>query len=184
MVFWAKTLNGERGISVRDHCLNVGHVAHALLGRLAPAVVPLVPNGAATLAALHDVGKISPGFQAKCDRWIELNNLEKEAARLKMGCETDHAKVSQLAMQQVLGDEDLFSLAVVVGADHGVIKGARITKNKLNGSVGDESWNRARLALADEMVSHFGPLACSAPKRCRTLVDRRPDYGRRLDRIR
>jgi CRISPR-associated endonuclease/helicase Cas3 len=63
--FWAKTLqDGRPGISVRDHCLNVGYVAEALIAALLPAVCALLPKGAATLAALHDVGKITIGFQA------------------------------------------------------------------------------------------------------------------------
>ena len=69
--FLAKTTaDGQPGISVRDHSLNVGCVAEALIGLLPAPVRALVPPGAATLAALHDVGKICPGFQAKSDAWI------------------------------------------------------------------------------------------------------------------
>lgn len=55
---WAKTTeDGRPGISVRDHCLNVGFVAERLLARLLPAVRGLLPvRGVATLAALHDIG--------------------------------------------------------------------------------------------------------------------------------
>ena len=72
--FWAKTVYDARdveipGISVRDHCLNVGCVAGALIGALPHSVRELLPRGAATLAAFHDVGKISPGFQQKCPAW-------------------------------------------------------------------------------------------------------------------
>ncbi len=66
---WAKTTkDGRPGISVRDHCLNVCCVAEALLALLPPHLHKLVPPGAATLAALHDIGKVSPGFQQKCDQ--------------------------------------------------------------------------------------------------------------------
>jgi CRISPR-associated endonuclease/helicase Cas3 len=57
---WAKTTeDGKPGISVRDHCLNVGCVAEALLALLSPQLHKLIPPGAATLAALHDLGKVS-----------------------------------------------------------------------------------------------------------------------------
>jgi hypothetical protein len=58
--FWAKTLpDGRPGISVRDHWLNVGCVAEALIAGLPETVRALLPPGTSTLAALHDVGKIS-----------------------------------------------------------------------------------------------------------------------------
>src|SRR3990172_3053962 len=56
---WAKTLpDGAPGISVRDHCLNVGCVAEALVNLLPKRLQELLPPEAATLAALHDVGKV------------------------------------------------------------------------------------------------------------------------------
>jgi len=65
VTFWAKTTSdGEPGISVRDHCRNVGCVAEALITTLPDRVRELLPPGGATFAALHDVGKICPGFQA------------------------------------------------------------------------------------------------------------------------
>jgi hypothetical protein len=73
---WAKTTtDGRPGISVRDHCLNVGCVAEALLELLPDHLHGLLPPGAATLAALHDVGKVSPGFQSKCEKWLVWHGL-------------------------------------------------------------------------------------------------------------
>ncbi|MFZ4766887.1 MAG: HD domain-containing protein [Roseimicrobium sp.] len=78
--FWAKTLSdGTPGISVRDHCLNVGCVAEVIWSLLPPSVQGLLPDGAVTLVALHDVGKISPGFLRKCLSWqakFERKELE------------------------------------------------------------------------------------------------------------
>ena len=70
--FWAKTYRGKDeqgreadlpGISVLDHCLNVGCVAEALIKALPLSVRDLLPPGAVALAALHDIGKLSAGFQ-------------------------------------------------------------------------------------------------------------------------
>ena len=74
--FWAKTTpEGEPGISVRDHCLNVGCVAEALMAAVPKPVLALLPTGTVMLAALHDVGKITLGFQVKCPRWLEWDGL-------------------------------------------------------------------------------------------------------------
>ena len=69
MQFWGKTIHGQPGISVRDHCLDVGSVARGLVTRLPWAANFSFP-GAVTLASMHDVGKICPGFEAKCEAWI------------------------------------------------------------------------------------------------------------------
>lgn len=165
--FWAKTTEkGLPGISVHDHCLNVGCVAEAIIASLPANVRSLLPCGAATLAALHDVGKICPGFQAKCDAWIHKNGLVQAAisGQWKLGCETDHAKVSQWTLQQVFNsDEDLFGWAMAMGAHHGRIKGQRLTKHNLSGSTGDAEWNESRQTLARELVTRFGTLPAQAP---------------------
>jgi CRISPR-associated endonuclease/helicase Cas3 len=157
LYFWAKTIDGLPGISVLDHCLNVGTVAQALLRR----IHPLVTDGVATMAAAHDVGKISPGFESKSDAWTQMH------AHLGpfIGCETDHAKISQWVVQQLLNqDERLFGWAVAVGAHHGKIKGARITKFTLNGFVGDKNWEQHRMDLSKELIAHFGPLPAFPPR--------------------
>ncbi len=176
MDFWAKTVSDGQGpelpgISVRDHCLNVGCVAEAIIAALPPGVRSLLPgeNGkaAALLAALHDIGKLCPGFQAKCDAWIQNNNFVDAAlsGRWKNGCETDHAKVSQWTLQQLFqGDEDLFRWAMAVGAHHGRIKGERVRRGlELRGSIGDDQWEEARRGLAGELMTRFGALPTTAP---------------------
>lgn len=64
---WAKTdpVTGRPALTVKDHCLIVGAVAEALEISLAPSCRALLPEGAATLAATHDIGKLTPGFQLK-----------------------------------------------------------------------------------------------------------------------
>ncbi|MBI4676080.1 MAG: CRISPR-associated endonuclease Cas3'' [Elusimicrobia bacterium] len=121
---WAKTAsNNQPGISVRDHCLNVGCVAEALLALLPSHLKELLPPGAATLAALHDIGKVSPGFQAKCPAWLVKYNIQPASVA---GCENDHAKISQFTVQGRIADSLRF-WAAVIGAHHGKIKGDRLT---------------------------------------------------------
>src|SRR6185437_15514041 len=73
---WAKTTaDGLPGIGVADHCRNVGYVARALLDAMPRCVRELFPDGAVALAAAHDIGKISPEFQAQCPAWREGREL-------------------------------------------------------------------------------------------------------------
>ena len=78
--FWAKTTPDQQpGMSVDTHMANVGHVARCL-AEIAPDLLHRFQIGAAdagALAALHDLGKISPGFQQKCIAWLEGNHFRE-----------------------------------------------------------------------------------------------------------
>jgi CRISPR-associated endonuclease/helicase Cas3 len=149
---WAKTTeDGQPGINVRDHCLNVGCVAEALLELLPLALRSMLPPGSVTLAALHDVGKVLPGFQRKCEAWLLLFDLMDRA--LKQGWsvrESDHAKVSQFTVQGLLGKSKLRPWAAALGAHHGRIKSEHVSIR--------EPWEQERRRLAEELIAEFGPL--------------------------
>lgn len=131
---WAKTIkDGQPGISVRDHCLNVGCVAEALLALLPAHLKNLLPPGAATLAALHDIGKVSPGFQAKCPAWLAELGLTATAKKENWAIlETHHGKVSALALREHFrvkwGDDRWERVAHCIGAHHGSLFGNLFAK--------------------------------------------------------
>jgi len=106
---WAKTTqDGSPGISVHKHCLNVGCVAEALLSLIPPRLHKIFSPGAVTLAALHDVGKVSPGFQVKSEAWLKRHSLKDRAAKEGWGMRvSDHARISQFTVQELLHSTQL-----------------------------------------------------------------------------
>ncbi len=162
--FWAKTTpDGQPGISVRDHCLNVGCVAEALRDALPPALKKLLPPGAVTLVAVHDVGKISPGFLVKCPAWLAQFNLGAVAAKENWANhQSNHALVSQWTLQRLFRSSKLHGWSAVVGAHHGRPNERTLGLFKVR-AVGLESWEQARLRLVEELKAEFGPLPASPP---------------------
>ena len=166
--FWAKTLDdGSPGISVRDHCLNVGCVAEALLKRMPPRVRAMLPQGAATLAALHDVGKISAGFQSKCSIYLQDAGLSDRAVSEgwldENRVERDHANIAEWYLQGVLKRVDKWAIAV--GAHHGRIYGMLSAFHMQKDITTKRPWEKAgRDALLAEFVARFGALPTVKPQ--------------------
>lgn len=153
--FWAKTsADGLPGISVRDHCINVGTVAEAILSLLPKSVTALLPDGSSTLAALHDVGKITLGFQIKCAHWLLQQGLPKFSEGEQALSVSDHALVSQAFLLPHLGLEGKI-WAVAVGSHHGKPKGKTVKKPL---EAQPEWFEQNRLAVSEELKQVFGPL--------------------------
>ncbi|MES9903412.1 MAG: CRISPR-associated helicase Cas3' [Sedimenticola sp.] len=129
--FWAKTTpDGNPGISIYDHMVNVGYVARCI-AEISPELLERFHLESAlvgALAALHDLGKISPGFQRKCKAWLNENSLTEIEHN---GCwdtamESNHGKVSHAAIQSFLtkqGSDRKTSkyVSAVLGAHHGYL---------------------------------------------------------------
>lgn len=184
--FWAKTTKeGLPGISVFHHTLNVGHVAYFIAEQRQSflAGFKLSTLQVAIMAALHDIGKISQGFQSKCPAWLDQNGLTKISA-LWQHLEGEHAKVSQFTVQNLLLNtgklerESTFYWAVAVGAHHGRLyspsekdglKKAPGMSNDDNGQshalVCDAAWERERQRVAKQLIEHFGELPDTKIKR-------------------
>lgn len=96
----AKTIeNKNPGLSVEAHCTYVGAVAQELMKRLPLNIQNQIPQEAPALIALHDVGKVAPGFQKKI---LSRDELEKHAPGLAQMDDTSftpyHANVSEAAL--------------------------------------------------------------------------------------
>ncbi|XOV70445.1 MAG: CRISPR-associated helicase Cas3' [Verrucomicrobiota bacterium] len=161
--FWAKTTpSGEPGLSVFDHCVNVGFVAEAFLSLLPENVKREFSEGASILAALHDIGKITLGFQMKCAKWRFPVELDESIRRMATASVSDHALVSQVFLQTLLKPSKAHLWAAAVGAHHGRPKG-RNARFEFE-AAGD--WASVhRQAVAAELIQIFGPLPAEAPSK-------------------
>lgn len=167
--FWAKTTSdGRPGISVNDHMLNVGCVARFIADKYPDLLeqYTLTPSLVGALAALHDLGKISPGFQRKCVKWLIENNLDKLAQQWAWDSimESDHGKVSHMSIQKFLlskGFDQYTSMYVsdVLGAHHGRLthpnpRGFRPQKQTSDTASGI-NWDEIRQLTAEQMWNYF-----------------------------
>lgn len=164
--FWAKTIdasgNNVPGISVRDHCLNVGCVAEKMLELVPARVRDIFPTGTVLLTALHDIGKITLGFQTKCDTWLHTAQFDETTRRQILQSVTDHALVSQWWLKPLLKQigKNVDHWAIAVGAHHGKPKGRspRVPFEALEAEA--SQW---RQSVLEDLSSVLGPLPRTPP---------------------
>lgn len=167
--FWAKTTSeGKPSISVLEHMTNVGLVARNLAALLEKQTCSfnLNPSDIGALAALHDLGKISPGFQMKCECWLKENNFYEIAMKnvWDTQMETDHGKISHAAIQEFLNELKIDRttakyVSAILGAHHGRLnlpndRGFRFEKTISENKTGI-NWNFERLETAKAIWNLF-----------------------------
>lgn len=167
--FWAKTLpDNTPGVSVADHMCDVGFVAKALTD-LTPNLLEkfqFSPTIISALAAMHDIGKISPGFQMKSVVWLEENQLSKICQNRDWvsSMESDHGKVSHTVIQSYLtkvGFDRTTSnyVAAAIGAHHGRLNRPNERGYKPDKNIGEThsgiDWDNERLAALSKVWSTF-----------------------------
>jgi CRISPR-associated endonuclease/helicase Cas3 len=163
MEYWAKTIkDGTPGIDVSQHMLRVALVAKLLAEQKSSLFELNVLDSSVIsyLAGLHDIGKISPGFQSKCHIWLEQNDLLEESIRNGWGnLEDDHSKVTQFTVQRLLAEdgfgmshEDAIWWAASIGGHHGRLHnpGDRGLP-EIAGMCNDE-WEKLRRAAAMKLL--------------------------------
>ncbi|MCP5516703.1 MAG: CRISPR-associated helicase Cas3' [Verrucomicrobiales bacterium] len=143
-----------------DHCLNVGCVAEALRELLPASVQAFLPPEALVLAAGHDIGKITVGFQLKCPAWIAAHGLARRAANAGWQfSESNHAAVSQHFFHHALSAGTTRRWAIAVGGHHGRFLG----KGPCPSGTGrwheaEAAWMQSgRQTLFGKLVGRFGP---------------------------
>lgn len=169
---WAKSAEDGPGHSLLAHLLDVGVTARALLQASAGPLVKLV-SGELDLteqeaerllvicAALHDIGKATPVFQAK---WPE--GAPAEAMNVRTD-DVPHGRASGILLRDWLRDQGVprrlaASLANAVAIHHG----HRLPQNFAGAgtydprSIGEEAlpWRRWQKALIEDVTQALGPL--------------------------
>ena len=158
--FPAKTVEIEDekarpGISVRQHGYLAAYVLRDLLNLVRlPDRKVLLPDSLMTLAALHDVGKVTPAFLCRMLGKCDPESVRDWQAWMKEGekmPEVFHAHVSY-AVLKALGAPS--SDATVVAEHHGYILDGHIPLNNAE-VLGGEVWSDRRLSLAKDMLRHL-----------------------------
>jgi len=158
---YAKTApDGTPGTSVYDHCVTVGHVARALAGHLSASLREALQVDVGLTAALHDIGKVSPGFQLKYFR-EQLARILLELTALACGdFEANHARTSEASICRRLGvdhpDDPLTGFAKIAGFHHGRRENAPQTD--IGEVFGGLAWSNERQRLIKALESEFGKL--------------------------
>ncbi len=157
---WAKTDPdaGEPSISVISHCITVGAVAQSLLKSLSDSVRRKIPQGAQTLVAAHDVGKLTPGFQIKAPRWKFFDSIS--SALLRNTLCTNHSLMSQAHLVGRCQTPAAVNWLVSTGGHHGRYPlgfRTKVPKNRrCEGGV--DGFGALRDELMEKLFELFGPL--------------------------
>ncbi len=169
MYFWAKTTKeGKPGISVFEHMINVGRVAYCL-AEFAPELLKrfqLNLKEVGALAALHDIGKISPGFQQKCETWLQEMGIVTIAHNYcwDSEMESDHGKISHAFIQKYFNEigvkrKSAKYLSAILGGHHGRLNPPNDRNFNLFGRICEEQsgidWNNERKNVAKAISNEF-----------------------------
>ncbi|MDM8548190.1 CRISPR-associated helicase Cas3' [Candidatus Venteria ishoeyi] len=153
----AKTFADQQaGRKVTEHCQIVGEIARALLQQMPSGLrKDLFPPGSELIAAIHDVGKISPTFQEKIYRgtkgYIKNSKPELKTANPELEKNWDgHASVSQATAEELnIGKY----IPEIVGQHHGY---APRLSNLANDAVfGGKAWQQQREILIEALKKWF-----------------------------
>jgi CRISPR-associated endonuclease/helicase Cas3 len=144
------------GISILDHCTVVGKVAKEIIGRMPEWLADsLFEPGSELVAAVHDIGKVSPGFQKKIRKACGLSadpGIQEDLDKL---CGF-HGAVSAAALadrHQRFGE--------IVGRHHGSSPLSVVSSD--GECYGGPGWQSEREKLISELESVFGNIWPSDP---------------------
>ncbi len=147
----AKTCDdGSPGTRVLDHCLYTGMVAEQLFTFIPELTKKLFPPFPGLLAAFHDIGKISPGFQGKYFLEILQKHSPAWAETFRnMGTNTAHADVGAAALRAYYKLSYTAPPVLAVAAHHG------FKPQVINRLSDQENWQREREKLIQALEEKF-----------------------------
>jgi CRISPR-associated endonuclease/helicase Cas3 len=142
------------GMTVEEHCKTVGYVCQQFLKMIPKSVAAYIPKGIVALAALHDVGKVSPGFLRKLLLKIatqlqaDLDTLKKDISNY---CEY-HQTMSEAHFRKLYPGKDVE--AKILGSHHGFRNEEPYPDNFV--SYGGAAWSKERTNLSEVLIKTFG----------------------------
>ena len=178
--FWAK-LAGERTPPTYHplvcHLLDVAAVAEAMWDRVLPEVVRRdIADGlrvtlagarawAVFLAAVHDLGKLSPAFQLRAAAGPLRPACEQWGGVLPVNIRPPHGLVSALALAEIFSSTPYAmplplarEFAAVAGGHHGAFPSPLTLQAVDSRGAGREPWRSARAVTADRIAALLGLL--------------------------
>lgn len=162
---YAKTCpDGSPGTTVFDHCRYSGAVAEVLAKMLPRCVRELLPADIGLCVALHDIGKVSPGFQGKYFKCSLATYAPEWVWSFENGGTNPlHATVGAAALKVILNAEDDHPVVQAIAAHHGVAPPNGTIPLNADG----DSWQVARASLARSLEEKFagtnnGLVTCNA----------------------
>lgn len=158
----AKTCGGGvLGVTVDIHCRTVGIIASELMDLLGKWG-RYIPEGSELIAALHDIGKKSPAFQAHIRKvsGIDYESVPGYDPTLTYSRESHafHALVSQASYSlESTAENDYYSaVAYILGAHHGFVSSAVPSDLKeYPDELGGAQWEADRKRLMDFLSEYF-----------------------------
>lgn len=162
---WSRCFAKSSGkITVAEHCRIVGNLAKELLFRC--SIADLFPAGTPFLAAAHDAGKVSPGFQKHCFN-PELQALCPKLAAANLaaaGWEKNHAEIGEAAFRawakEAGKSSEWMHWAEPIGRHHG---SRSQPKTEGVGPYGGPEWAEERQELLEGLFGQFGEKLPDAP---------------------
>ncbi len=153
-----KTIDGVPGMTTYEHCLIVGYVAQVFRRILPSYLRKKLPRKICSLAALHDVGKISPGFILKIYRHMmpELIKLCPDLAKLPESMfDTNHTIISEASLLARYSKKDTCAIySSIIGAHHGY--GNLNPDKDACIRYGGPAWAKLRREFCDKITKEFG----------------------------
>ena len=137
------------GSTVVEHCLATGAVAREMLARMRPKLRErLFPDGCELIAALHDIGKVSPGFQAKIYKACGLD------VDLGVGADYDRLAGYHFAVSSAALSEAGSFIADIIGRHHG--ESPELVVSPRADIYGGPSWQAERERFFSFLEEHIG----------------------------
>ena len=147
----------QMGKTVDEHCRIVGEIADYLLKNFcSEPVQKLFPENTPLIAALHDIGKISPTFQIKLfknvypDSW---KDLYPSLVKYDIVSDQDlggHPTASYVSLKK-LNEK----VSLIAAQHHGAISPKAKFKEETNEGFGGQSWAKARSEEIQKLEEYF-----------------------------